>query len=501
MTTEILINAADYEVRLALVEDGNLAEFHMQRPTERGIMGNVYKGRVVRVLPGMQASFVDIGIERTGFLYVDDVCIASHTGEFAPCVTDCASTHVREQSLRIEDLLTQGQEILVQVSKDPIGTKGARLTCHVSLPCRSLVFLPQTDHIGVSRKIEDEAVREEIKNKIEAIRPAGTGFIARTLAEFASNEELEADMEYLLLSWQDILDKAHKQTAPSLLHKDIDITLRSVRDYFTSNVDKLIIDDRKAWLALLEHVETFAPKLRDRIQLYTDPIPLFEAHNIEVEISRAIDKKVWLRSGGYIIIESTEALTVIDVNTGRFVGKKDFNDTILKTNMEAATEIAWQLRLRNIGGIVIIDFIDMESAEHREALFNTFQDAVKNDKSKINILKLSEFGLVQMTRKRSSENLHQLMCEPCKYCNGEGMLKSRRTICYEIFRQVKRESGNHGEKLVELRVHPDIAKLLLGNEAKNLAGVEKQIDCRIEIIPTSDLHLENYTINWSEPST
>ncbi len=497
MTTEILINATSYEVRLALVEDGNLSEFHMQRPTEKGLMGNVYKGKVVRVLPGMQAAFVDIGIDRTGFLYVDDVCVAAgESSEYAPCVTDCANTHVRAHDTHIEDILKEGQDILVQVSKDPIGTKGARLTCHITLPCRNLVFIPQTDHIGISRKIEDEEIRERLKNLIEEIRPQGTGFIVRTVAENATREELEADMEFLMLLWDDILDKAENMESRSLVHRDLDITLRSIRDFFTEDVDNLIIDDQTAYDKIINHVQTFAPQLKDKISLYQESTPIFEAYNIEVEISRAIEKKVWLRSGGYIIIESTEALSVIDVNTGRYVGKSDLNDTIFKTNMEAAVEIAYQLRLRNIGGIIIIDFIDMENDSHREKLYTTFKEAVKKDKSRNNILKLSEFGLVQMTRKRSSENLHQLMCEPCHYCAGEGMLKSRRTICYDIFRKIDRNAKKHKGSNVTLQVHPRIADLLNNEEELTKAKVEKEIGKRIIVAPSKELHIEKYEIIW-----
>ncbi len=498
MTTEILINAASYEVRLALVESGTLCEYYMQRPAECGFMGNIYKGRVVRVLPGMQAAFVDVGLERTGFLYVDDVCIASTSPEFAPCITDCANTDIRALGLHIEDILTENQEILVQVSKDPIGTKGARLTCHISLPCRNLVFLPQTDHIGISRKIEDEESRKRIKNLIEEMRPQKLGFIARTMAETASFEEIEADMEYLLVLWEEILDNAAKLPTPSLVHQDLGITFRAVRDFFNNTVDRLVIDNAESYQQLLKHARTFAPQLLDRIELYQDPVPLFEAHNIEVEITRAIDKKVWLRSGGYIIIESTEALTVIDVNTGRFVGKNDFHSTIFKTNMEAATEIAHQLRLRNIGGIIIVDFIDMESDDHREELYSHFIDAVKYDKSKINILKLSEFGLVQMTRKRNSENLHQLMCESCKYCAGEGMLRSRRTICYDIFRQLQRDAAAKSATRVQLRVNPDIANLLREEETDSITTLERQTQKSIEIIPIAELHIERYEILWLE---
>ena len=496
MTTEILINATSYEVRLALVEDGNLSEFHMQRPTEKGLMGNVYKGKVVRVLPGMQAAFVDIGLERTGFLYVDDVCVAPESNAFSPCITDCSQTQVKAQGLHIEDLLKEGQDILVQVSKDPIGTKGARLTCHITLPCRNLVFIPQTDHIGISRKIEDEDVRSRLKELVEELRPQNTGFIVRTVAENATREELEADMEFLVLLWDDIVDKSSRLDSPSLIHEDLDITLRSIRDFFTDDVDSLVIDDAGAHAKLLNHVKTFAPQLAEKISLYQDNTPLFEAFNIEVEISRAIEKKVWLRSGGYIIIESTEALSVIDVNTGRFVGKSDLNETIFKTNMEAAIEIAYQLRLRNIGGIIIIDFIDMEDDSHREELYATFKEAVKKDKSRINILKLSEFGLVQMTRKRNSENLHQLMCEPCHYCYGEGMIKSRRKVCYDIFRKISRNSPKHRGSTITLRVHQRIADLLHNEEEQTFARVEKDIGKRIIVAPSKDLHIEKYEIIW-----
>ncbi len=497
MTTEILINATSYEVRLALVEDGNLSEYHMQRPTEKGLMGNIYKGRVVRVLPGMQAAFVDIGLDRTGFLYVDDVCLASADyAEYNPCITDCAIKNVRDQSLRIENLLREGQDILVQVSKDPIGTKGARLTCHITLPCRNLVFIPQTDHIGISRKIEDEEIRDRLKNLIQQIRPQGTGFIVRTVAENATREELEADMEFLMLLWDDIVDRAENSESRTLIHQDLDITLRSIRDFFTTDVDSLIIDEPIAHSKIVGHVKTFAPQLLDKISLYQESTPLFEAYNIEVEISRAIEKKVWLRSGGYIIIESTEALSVIDVNTGRYVGKSDLHDTIFKTNMEAAVEIAYQLRLRNIGGIIIIDFIDMENDSHREQLYTTFKEAVKKDKSRNNILKLSEFGLVQMTRKRISENLHQLMCEPCHYCGGEGMIKSRRTICYDIFRKITRNAKKHKGANVTLQVHPRIANLLNHEEELTKVKVEKEIGKRIIVASAKELHIEKYEIIW-----
>ena len=507
MTTEILINSRSYEVRIALVESGHLTEFHLQRPTEKGLMGNLYLGRVVRVLPGMQAAFVDIGLERTGFLYVDDVFSGSDdlrrdklkSGQAEDdSATTVSSTveHRQSNPYHIEDLLNEGQEILVQVSKDPIGTKGARLTCQITLPGRNLVFIPQTDHIGISRKIEDDTVRESLRTTIEELRPHKSGFIVRTVAEHASKEDLEADMEFLMILWDEIKDRAATSKPPSLVYEDLDITLRSVRDLFTSDVDYLIIDDELSYEKLVHFVNTFAPQLKNKISLYRGELPLFEAYGVDVEISKAIEKKVWLRSGGYIIIENTEALTVIDVNTGRFVGKNDLNETIFKTNMEAAKEIAYQLRLRNIGGIIIIDFIDMEDEPHREELFNYFKEAVKKDKSRINILKLSEFGLVQMTRKRNSENLNQMMCEPCHYCSGEGVLKSRRTVCYEIFRKISRNSARATGSTVTLRVHPRIADMLLKEEEPTTKRLEQDTQKRLVIAQAKDLHIEKYEIIW-----
>ena len=506
MTTEILINSRRYEVRIALVENGNLTEFHLQRPTEKGLMGNIYLGRVVRVLPGMQAAFVDIGLERTGFLYVDDIYVPSFqkkrwNGQLGES-DNSASTPAEQldrpngHGFKIEDLLSQGQEIMAQISKDPIGTKGARLTCQITLPGRNLVFIPQTDHIGISRKIEDEETRSALRSMIEELRPDDVGFIVRTVAEKAPRDDVQADMEFLMLLWDEIRGRASTAKIPSLIYEDLDITLRSVRDLFTSDVDYLIIDDEKSYDTLMNFVNTFTPKLKNKISLYRGELPLFEAYGIDVEINKALEKKVWLRSGGYIIVENTEALTVIDVNTGRFVGKNDLNETIFKTNMEAAKEIAYQLRLRDIGGIIIIDFIDMDDELHREELFNTFKEAVKKDKSRVNILKLSEFGLVQMTRKRHSENLNQMMCEPCHYCTGEGILKSRRTICYEIFRKISRNSDRADGSAVTVRVNPRIADMLSKEEEFTVGQLEKDIRKRLIIAPAKDLHIEKYEIIW-----
>jgi len=513
MTTEILINSRSFEDRIALVENGNLVEFHLQRPSEKGLVGNIYQGRIVRVLPGMQAAFVDIGLERTGFLYVDDIHsgpaelakLTSEKDEQSCGEFDFSSPTPEEiqdsrNNINIEDLIKEGQDILVQVGKDPIGTKGARLTCHITLPCRYLVFMPLTDHIGISRKIKDETIRQRLKEKIEQLRPKGTGFIVRTVAEHADSDELEADMEFLMLLWDDIKDRSAKAAVPSLVHEDLDITLRSIRDLFTPDVSRLIIDDKTGYERLVRFVKTFAPQLHDRISCYDGKTPLYEAHGIEVDLNRALEKKVWLRSGGYIVIESTEALTVIDVNTGRFVGKDDLTDTIFKTNIEAVKEIAYQLRLRNIGGIIIIDFIDMDDENQRDELFDAFLEAIKKDKSRINILKLTEFGLVQMTRKRSCENLLQMMCEPCFYCAGEGILKSRRTVCFEILRKISRNIVKSRTETIIVLVNPRLAELMLGDELPIIAQFEKNIGKRLQIMPKKELHIEKYEILWHDRS-
>ncbi len=506
MATDLIINAACYEVRIALVEHGTLVEFYLERPTEKGLVGNIYYGRVVRVLPGMQAAFVDIGLERTGFLYVDDVNLAAgsieqpldrHNGhhhtddDISP-----ESLGKREPGTNIDDLLVEGQELLVQISKEPIGSKGARLTCNITLPCRNLVFMPMTGHIGVSRKIEDEAIRRRLKEDIERLRPADTGFIVRTVAESATSDDLEADMEFLLNLWSEIQDRAARESAPCLLYEDLDIILRVVRDIFSPDVDRVVVDHPPTYERVLNFVGNFAPRLAGKVHLYEGELPVFDAYGIEMDIHRALNKKVWLRCGGYIVIEDTEALTVVDVNTGRYVGKKDLEDTIFKTNMEAAREIAYQLRLKNIGGIIIVDFIDMEEESHREEVVRCLKEAVKKDKSRVNVLKVSEFGLVQMTRKRSRDDLKRMMCEPCRCCRGDGFTKSRRTICYEIFRKIQLHSGRMPGARAKIKVAPAVASLMLKEEADTIHRIEDDIQRQIIIIPENDLSVDKYEIIW-----
>ena len=503
MATDLIINATSYEVRVALVEHGELVEFYLERPSEKGLVGNIYPGRVVRVLPGMQAAFVDIGLERTGFLYVDEVNVGNQKMDNLPSPTNGDDDHLatdflvqREPGSNIDDLLVEGQELLVQITKEPIGSKGARLTCNITLPCRNLVFMPMNDHIGVSRKIEDEELRQRLKEMIESMRPADTGFIVRTVAENATLEDMEADMEFLLNLWGEIQTRASRHQVPSLVYEDLDIILRVVRDVFSTAVDRVVADEKGTYDRVVNFVEHFAPRLRHKVHLFSEETPVFEAYGIEMDINRVLNKKVWLRCGGYIIIEATEALTVIDVNTGRYVGKNDLEDTIFKTNAEAAKEIAYQLRLRNIGGIIIIDFIDMEREPHREEVGRILQEAVKRDKCRVNILKVSEFGLVQMTRKRSREDLNRMMCEPCPCCRGDGFVKSRRTVCYEIFRNVSLHAAKIPGNKVRIMVSPPVAALMLKEEADTIHRIEDEISKQINIVPDKNISLERYEIVW-----
>lgn len=505
MTTELIINTRHHETRVAVVENGTIAELHIERETGQELMGNIYRGIVVRVLPGMQAAFVDIGLERTGFLYVSDVHRNTIDVEQA-MVQQAVQAEVEAEgealpgvvagiSFHIEDLLHVGQDVLVQVSKEPMGTKGARLTSHISLPGRHLVLMPTVRHIGVSRRIEDLAERERLRALVREMAPDHLGFIVRTVSEGASREKLKSEMDFILKLWESIRESMRRASSPALLHKDLAVSLRAVRDLFTREVDRLVIDSQEEYDSIMAFIETFAPRLRHSVELYEENEPIYDRYGIEVEISRALEKKIWLKSGGYIVIEITEALTAVDVNTGSYVGKRNLEETILKTNLEAAKEIAYQIRLRNIGGLIVIDFIDMERRSNRDRVFTALKEAVKKDRAKTHILRMSELGLIEMTRKRTRENLNRQLEEPCFYCDGRGALKSRQTICYEIFRSLEREtaSGTAGEKIF-LQVHPDIEHALKEDEHESVLHMEKRIERCIVITGCNDFHPEQYEI-------
>ncbi len=503
MYKKIVINVADHETRVALLEDGNIAELFIERGDASDIAGNIYKGKVQRVLPGMQAAFVDIGLRQAAFIYVNDVIGGNYSPfddfpEDADTPEESLSYNGYMSSIRrerhIEELITEGQEIMVQAAKTPIGSKGARLTTHVSLPGRFLVLMPASDHIGISRRIEDEDERGRLKTNIESIRKDNFGYIVRTAAEGVQKEKFEYEMGFLKNLWANIQQKYQTAPSPSLLHKEVAVSLRAVRDLLLHEAEKLIIDSRTGYESILNFLDTFMPSLKDSVELYEGMEPIFDAFNLEADISRALKKKVWLKSGGYIVIEHTEALVAIDVNTGRYVGKYNLEETILKTNLEAVKEIAYQIRLRDIGGIIIIDFIDMEKKSNQEKVFNALTEALKKDRSKTHVLPISELGLIQMTRKRIRKPLTRLLCEPCFYCDGEGYLISKQTICYNIYREILRESKDMIGVKISLRVNPEIAELLYGEERQTIASAEKIIGKQIVIYPDINLHMEEFDI-------
>ncbi len=651
MSSILVINAAGRETRVALVENGHIAEFYLERKKDKGIVGNIYKGRVVRVLPGMQAAFVDIGSDKAAFLYVSDVFYdpefsksqfeltegehgeapdvpdeseadehAAHptppsppaasapqpdrepvTDPFAlaaapplptppappaspvleaseaasaeaplaapaqpeapadsaektaePSSTDAPAAAVaaewvgvhpelalegeaaepsadaaaptargekrapREQrhrerhrredrrereeeprhrkTAKIEDLLKVGQEVLVQVSKDPIGTKGARLTCHISIPGRHLVFMPTIDHVGISRRISNEKERRRLREIVDRMRPPGTGFIVRTVAENVPQEKLESDIRFLIEVWNETVRRNEKRGGPGLMHPDLDLILRATRDLFAQDVEKLVIDDREEHERVQNFVAAQDPALRERVILHDTEEPIFDAYGIEQEIQRALNRKVWLKSGGYLIIDQAEALTAIDVNSGRYVGKKSLEETITKINMEAAKEIVYQLRLRNIGGIIICDFIDMEKPQNRDKVFKTLQEALGRDKAKTNVLRISELGLVEMTRKRVRESIGRMLHEDCSYCDGQGFVKTATTVAYEIFREVRREAPAYKDPVLVISCHPEVARLLQGEEREELRHLMDRYNKTIQLRSQNNYHREQYDV-------
>ncbi len=506
MTAELIINVTSSETRVALLENSILAELHIERESDKGIAGNIYKGRVQRVLPGMQAAFVEVGLSRSAFLYVDD--IYTDTGEYASMFPpfkdeqDFADSQdgppAREQrppSPPIEDLLSDGMEIMVQVIKEPLGTKGARISSHISLPGRYLVYLPTITHISISSRITDEDERTRLKEIVERIKPDDCGFIIRTASEGASEEELASDMDFLIKLWGNIQGRMKTAPVATMLHEDLSIALRAIRDLYSKNVRKLVVDCPETYENIIRFIETFMPQLKYSVELYDGDKPIFDKCGFEVEISRALGNNIWLKSGGYIVIEGTEALVAIDVNTGRYVGKGNQNDTILKTNLEAVKEIAYQIRLRNLGGIIIIDFIDMERKADREAVVNELQDALKKDRAKTNVADISELGLVQMTRKRVRENLSGHLCDPCPYCEGRGIIKAIPAIAYEILRTIRKEVRSPLTQEITADVHPDIAAFLYDEERTAIEDLEKKWQKKITIKADPAFHHEKYTIN------
>ncbi len=529
--TILVINATAEETRVALLESGNTAELLIEREKDRGLLGNIYKGRVARVLPGMQAAFVDIGLERAAFLYVGDIIQdpmeaaeaaekqedaeddqsldrveksrrEEPTGEEQQSPTITVSAEEAERHGAIEDLLEEGQELLVQVVKDPIGTKGCRVSTHISLAGRHLVYMPLVDHLGVSRRIADKRERDRLSavlNRFRELEKTPGGFIARTASEGVSVKKLRNDMQLLVNLWREIQNKAPKRHAPELLYEELNLALRAARDLFTSDIDRLVVDEPRTYEKIVNFIDRYMPKLKPLVELYKGVDPIFDHFSVEMEINRALGRKVWLKSGGYIVIDQTEALTAIDVNTGRFVGKHNLEDTILKTNMEAVKEIVEQLRLRNLGGIIIVDFIDMEKEANRQKVIESLKEELKLDKAKTHVSEISELGLVQMTRKRVRESIGHVLCEPCFYCDGKGYLKSKTSICYEIFRDIKRQARLIRGDTIVVNAHPEICDMMSNEESQGLSRLESEIDKKIFLRSLPYFHVEQYEVMERQP--
>jgi ribonuclease G len=504
---QIIINASAKEARVALLEDGKLAEIHIERAHEQGTAGNIYKGKVLRVLPGMQAAFVDLGLEKAGFIHASDLFSGSLPtallngegeiieGEETP-IESLDPPPPPSRWLPLQEKLKKGQEIVVQVAKESIGTKGPRLTSHISLPGRHLVYAPTTHHIGVSRRIGDEKERKRLREIVQSLRPPESGFIVRTACEGLSKKEIEEDAKFLLKLWGEIMKKSSGVSVPALLHYDMDVVLRSIRDLFTSDVRQVMIDNPKDYQQVKEFVSTFTPRLATRVKLYNQPEPIFDHFGIEAQISKALERRVWLKSGGHIVIDTTEALTAIDVNTGRYVGKNDQEETMLKTNLEAAKEIVNQLRLRNIGGLIIIDFIDMAKAANRNKVSETLREALKKDKARPHFRKITELGLLQMTRKRTRESLTQLLCHPCPHCEGRGLTRSVLTIANQVVRDMQREAFRYPQSTrITVKAHPEVVAFLYSEEGQDLDQLEKQLKKHIIIKASKGLPQEEYEVS------
>jgi ribonuclease G len=490
MTREILVNVTPRETRVALVENGILDEVHVERAAKRGIVGNVYHGRVSRVLPGMQAAFVDVGLERTAFLHASDVAKSAYReaegadGEGAPALPD------------IRELLREGAGVLVQALKDPLGSKGARLTTHVSLPSRYLVYLPDGHGVGLSTRIEDEAERQRLRDALAAFTAgsAGGGYIVRTAAEGATAEALHADMLYLNQLWAVLREQAAKVPPGALVHEDHPLAVRILRDLLSDEVDVVRVDSRGAFERMREFCRQFVPQLAQRVELYPGPRPLFELHGVEEEIQRALERKVPLKSGGYLMLDQTEAMTTIDVNTGAYVGKHNLEETILKTNLEAAQAIARQLRLRNLGGIIIIDFIDMSAQDHRDMVLAALQRALAGDHAKTHVSSVSPLGLVEMTRKRTRESLEHQLCDECPTCAGRGSVKSPQTVCYEVFREVVREARQFEAQAMLVLAAPTVVELMLDEESTGLAELEAHVGRPIRLQAETGYPVEQFDV-------
>ena len=492
MSEELLINITPQETRIAYIENGVLQEVHIERTSRRGLVGNVYKGKVSRVLPGMQAAFIEVGLERTAFLHASDIVKNADEGA-SPANSRSGELKTEEQ---IVNLLREGQEIVVQVVKDPMGTKGARLTTQVSIPSRFLVFMPGAQHIGISQKIEDPEERQRLKDIIQrhAADFEPGGYILRTVAEGMSEELILKDIHFLQKLWVAISERMNTETTGSLLHEDMPLVMRTMRDLGDTDLEKIRIDSRETSEKVNKFVTRFIPELSNRIEHYPGERPIFDIYGVEDEIVKAIQRKVQLKSGGYLIIDQTEAMTTIDVNTGAFVGHRNLEETIFKTNLEATQTIVRQLRLRNLGGIIIIDFIDMMDPEHRRQVLRALEKNLERDHAKTYISEVSSLGLVEMTRKRTRESLEHILCEACPTCSGRGSLMTAETVCYDIFREILREARQFDAQKLLVLASQSVVDALVDEESTSLAELEEFIGKPIKLQVESEYTQEQFDV-------
>jgi ribonuclease G len=505
VSEEILINVTPQETRVAIIENGVLQEVHIERSGHRGIVGNIYKGQVARILPGMQAAFVDIGLERAAFLHAADVQgrprprLAEPNGETAAVEavdTEPAETNGARET-PIDELLKEGQDIVVQVVKDPLGTKGARLTMEITLPGRYLVYVPEGRHIGISQKITDETTRERLRAVVRDALSGGPedgGFILRTLAEAAQDDEIETDIRYLRRAWKACQERIRQAPPRTLIHEDLPLALRTMRDLVRENVEKVRIDSREIFTKARDFAINFIPEVADRIEHYPGERPIFDLYSVEDEIQRALERKVPLKSGGYLIVDQTEAMTTIDVNTGAYVGRRNLEETLFKTNLEAAQTIARQLRLRNLGGMIIIDFIDMADPEHRRQVLRALEKALGRDRTRASLTEMSPLGLVELTRKRTRESLEHVLCQPCPVCQGRGTLKSPQTVCYEIFREILREARAFEANEYLVLASQVVVDVLLDEESAGVVNLQEFIGRPIHLKVETNYTQEQYDV-------
>jgi len=503
MSVELLVNVAPFETRIARIENGQPEEIYIER--ERGLKGNIYKGRVQRVLPGIQAAFIDIGMEKAGFLYAGDIATAKQqvdsftedmeqTDEAGNAGVTADSAPSRRNAPPISGLLKDGQNLMVQVSREPIASKGPRMTSQIGLPGRYLVYMPNLDHIGIARRLEDPVERERLLNICKSMNLQQGGIIIRTVAEGKEEPELRQDLDFLLRLWADIEKRAKNSAPGSMIHKELNLYLRVMRDYVDAEVEKIHIDSREAYDTMKKFARRFMPEVAKKLYYYPGNRPIFDVYGVEETMERALQRRVPLKSGGHIVIDQTEALIAIDVNSGSFVGSRNMEETGFKTNLEAVHEIVHQLRLRNLGGIIVVDFIDMQEEQNKLKLIEVLEEALKRDKAKNHIVQFSELGLVEMTRKRTRDSLGRILLTECNHCHGIGLTKSPSTICYQLFREVVAEARAYPCEKLTVIAHPDIIDLLLGIENESVLQLEDFLKKEISLESNEHFAVEHYEV-------